>query len=68
MTVHVFKRAVENTLKVSKSGYLQLREPFDGLERPENSQHSQRLDSLDVSAFVVSAIEKKKPNLTLVAL
>lgn len=33
--------------------YLQLRKPLDGFQRAQNSQNSERLYCLDVSAFVV---------------
>lgn len=34
--------------------YLEFRKPLDGFKRPQNSQHSQGLNCLNVSAFVVS--------------
>lgn len=53
-----------NPREAERNQYLQLWEPFDGLERPENSQHPQRLNSLDVSAFVVSVIVNRRVSQT----
>lgn len=36
------------------TSHLEFRKPLDGFKRSQNSQHSERLDCLDVSAFVVS--------------
>lgn len=36
------------------TSYLEFREPLDGFKRPQNSQNSEGLYCLDVSAFVVS--------------
>ena len=35
--------------------YLEFGEPLDGLEGPQDPQHSERLDGLDVASFVVPA-------------
>ena len=34
---------------------LKFGEPLDGLQRPEDPQHSEGLDGLDVPAFVIPA-------------
>lgn len=44
-------KMMEKCLQIS---HLEFRKPLDGFERPQNSQNSEGLYCLDVSAFVVS--------------